>query len=358
MDTHINFKLSRLLARRARENQFSGVVLLRQGDTDLFRRAYGYASRPWKIKNTPATRFRIASVGKLFTAAAVMQLLEAGKLSLETRVVEALGLRDTRIPPAATVYHLLTMTSGMGDWTEEDSENFEAEWAQLCREHPLYLLRSNADYLPIFAPLEPHFPVGERHLYNGAGFILLGLLIEKLSGMSYVDYVRQNIFARAGMHDSDFLDLDEVVPNVAEGYFPVLDENELVSGWKKNIYATTAGPAADGGMTSTADDLARFTCALRYGRLVSPALAQTMLAPKVSLGEQDESGYQWMYGFGCFVLLDQNGEIVRWGHTGEEEGVSCRLYYYPKYDLDVAILGNQSSCAGKLGLDIQELILS
>ncbi len=358
MDAHINSKLSRLLARRTREEQFSGAVLLRQGDTDLFRRAYGYASRPWKIKNKPTTRFRIASVGKLFTAAAVMQLLEAGKLSLETRVVEALGLQDTKIPPQATVYHLLTMTSGMGDWIEEDSENFEAEWAQLCREHPLYLLRSDADYLPIFAPLEPNFPLGERHLYNGAGFILLGLLIEKLSGLSYADYIRQNIFARAGMSGSDFLDLDEIVPDVAEGYMPVLNEDEQVTGWKKNIYATTAGPAADGGMTSTVDDLVCFMRALREGRLVSSQLAQTMLTPKVLQSERDAQGYQWMYGFGCFILLDQDDAIVRWGHTGEEEGVSCRLYYYPKYNLDVAILGNQSSCAGKLGVEIQELVLA
>lgn len=349
-------RLNKVLLKRWRENQFSGAVLVRQAGTDLFCRAYGYANRTWNVKNTPATRFRIASVGKMFTAAAVLQLIQAGKLSLDTRVVECLELQGTTIPVEATVYHMLTMTSGIADWIDEESEDFDAEWAQFCRQHPVYLFRRDADYLPIFTHLEPYFPLGERHRYNGAGFMLLGLMIEKISGLSYFDYVRRHIFAPAGMSQTDFIDLDDVYPNVAEGYIRLEIDGGTVTGWIKNYYATTAGPAADGGATSTLNDMARFSLALRTGRLVAPQYAEAMLSPQVVEGEDNYRGYQWRYGFGCFILLDQSGTVVRWGHTGEEDGVSCRLLYYPQQEVDVVILGNQTSCAGKVAWDIHDLL--
>ena len=109
---------------------------------------------------------------------------------------------------------MLTMTSGIADWINEDAEDFNAEWSKFCRTYPLYLLRRDADYLPIFASLEPYGPLGEKHRYNGAGFMLLGLMIEKVTGLSYFDYIRQNIFARADITEIEFLDLDDVVPNV------------------------------------------------------------------------------------------------------------------------------------------------
>jgi CubicO group peptidase (beta-lactamase class C family) len=354
MNASFTTKLARKINKRVRENQFSGTILIGRGKTNLFRHAYGYANRTWKIPNTPETRFRIASVGKLFTATATMQLIEAGKISLDTRVVEYLELKGTRIPPEATVYHMLTMTSGIADWINEESENFNAEWQKFCRENPLYLLRRDADYLPIFSQLEPYGAVGEKFRYNGAGFMLLGLMIEKATGLSYFDYIRKNIFKRAGMSQTDFIDLDDVHPNVAEGYVPIKDDNGAVINWRKNIYSTTAGGAADGGATSTLDDLVRFSRALRSGKLCSKESAESMLTPKVDAGNE---GAGWMYGFGCFILLGDNLEILRWGHTGAEDGVSCQLAYYPKHKLDIVILGNQTGGAGRVLLDIHELIM-
>ena len=354
MNANFTSKLARKINRRARAGEFSGAILIRRGRTDVFRRAYGLANRAWHIKNTTETRFRIASVGKLFTAAAVMQLIEAGKLTLATRVVELLGLQQTCIPAEVTIYHLLTMTSGIADWINEDADDFEAVWAQFCREHPLYLLRRDADYLPIFSQLEPYGPAGEKFRYSNAGFILLGLSIEKVTGRSYFDYVRRNIFGRAGMSQTDFNDLEDVTPNVAEGYIPVRNENGIRIGWRRNIYSTTAGGAADGGETSTLDDLARFMRVLREGKLVGKESVRSMLTPKVETG-YDPPG--WMYGFGCFILLDEKSRVVRWGHTGEEDGVSCRLHYYPRHKLDVVILGNQTSCAGGVSSDVHESIM-
>jgi CubicO group peptidase (beta-lactamase class C family) len=343
-----------MINRRVCENQFSGAILIRQGKNDLLRRAYGFANRTWHIRNKPETRFRIASVGKMFTAAAIMQLIEAGKFSLDTRVVGYLKLKGTKLPPEATVYHMLTMTSGIADWINENAEDFNTEWERFCRDHPLYLLRRDADYLPIFSQLEPYGPLGKKFRYNNAGFILLGLMIEKATGLSYFDYIRQNIFAQAGMTQSDFPDLDDVHPNVAEGYVPIRDENGAIIRWRKNIYSTTAGGAADGGSTSTLDDLVYFSRALRTGRLCSKESVESMLTPKVDAGDE---GNHWMYGFGCFLLLDEDSQVIRWGHTGEEDGVSCRLAYYPKHKLDVVILGNQTGGASRVLNDIHELIM-
>lgn len=352
MNTAFTSMVARKINRRVRAGEFSGAVLIRHGHADVFRRAYGFADRTWNIKNTTETRFRVASVGKLFTAAAVMQLIEAGKLSLETRVVELLDLRETCIPAEITVYHLLSMTSGIADWINEEAPDFDAVWAQFCRDHPLYLLRRDADYLPIFSRLEPYGPPGERFRYSNAGFMLLGLSIEKVSGLPYFDYMRRNIFAPAGMSQTDFIDLDDVTRNVAEGYDPVVEDGAR-TGWRKNMYSTTAGGAADGGETSTVDDMVRFLRALREGKLCARESVTTMLTPKV------DTGYTpgMMYGFGCFIALNEKSGILRWGHTGEESGVSCRLYHYPRHKLDVAVVGNQTSCAGKVFWDIHESIL-
>jgi CubicO group peptidase (beta-lactamase class C family) len=356
MNTTIAVKLGRILSKQARQDEFSGAVLIRQGETDLFCHAYGLANRTWMVKNRPDTRFRIASIGKMFTAVAILQLIKSGQLTLETRVLECLGLEGTKIPSATTVYHLLTMTSGIADWCNEESEHFREEWEQFCRDYPLYLFRRDADYLPVFANLAPYGPLGEKFRYNGAGFMLLGLMIEKISGQPYFDYVRQHVFVPVGMTGTDFLALDDVVSYVAEGYVPVKDENEHIIGWKKNYYFTTAGPAADGGVTSTLEDLARFARALRQGQLVSSELARAMVSPQVVEDPDNHLGFQWRYGFGCFVLLDGTGQVVRWGHTGEEDGISCRLWHYPQQEVDVVILGNLSSCAGKISREVQEMV--
>ncbi|MEA3336956.1 MAG: serine hydrolase domain-containing protein [Chloroflexota bacterium] len=348
--------LRALVEDKVRQQQFSGAMLIRHGGQDLVRDAYGWAHRPWSVANQVDTRFRLASIGKLFTAVAVLQLVEQKMLSLHSSVIETLGLQNTTIPAKATVFHMLTMTSGIADWFDEDAPDWAAAWDALCREYPIYLFRHNRDYLSLFQNETPLRPVGVKHQYNGAGYILLGLLIERLSGMDYFDYVRRNVFERAGMSRSGFFALDGVDPEVAEGYIPLTDDKGQVIGWKKNIYSTTVEAAADGGATSTLDDLSRFLSALRNGQLLSPELTEKISSPHVVQFEGKQRGYQWRYGFGNMFLLDDDDRIVRWGHTGEEDGVSCRVYYYPLQDLELVVLGNQSWCSGELVWDIHDLI--
>ena len=351
--------LQQLLARREADSTFSGVVAIRRGDTELFTGAYGYASRPWSIPNRADTRFRLASVAKIFTAVAVLQLVERGLLALDTRVIGLLGLAGTTIPAEVTVEHLLTMTGGIADWFDE-TDDWAAAWAQLSSQHPIYLLRTNADYLPLFAHKPPLAPIGAKHQYSNSSYILLALAIERVTGLSYFDYVRQNVFVPAGMEGADFVSLDELAPGVAEGYVPVMGEGDIVAGWKKNIYLATPGAAGDGGATASAEDLSRFLQALRGTggqALLSPPMAKAALEPKVVQYDEPVRGYRWKYGYGNSFMFDDAGELVRYGHAGEEDGVSCRLYHYLRPGLDVIVLGNQSWCAGDVAWEIHSLIL-
>ncbi len=334
---------------------FSGVVRVQRGEQVLCEAAAGLANRPWQAPNRPDTRFRIASIAKMFTAVAVLQLADAGRLKLDDPIHAYLDLRETCIPTEVRIEQLLSMTSGIADWFDE-SGDWETEWAALCRAQPIYLLRSNQDYLPLFVHKTPLAAPGAQYHYNGAGYILLGLLIERVSGRPYFDYVCEHIFAAAHMDTAAFVALDEVSANVAEGYVPVENEAGEIVAWKRNIYSTTPQAAADGGATASAADLVRFSQALRGGRLLSAHSTQAILTPRVDERAEHTRGYRWQYGYGNLFLLDGDGRIVRWGHTGEEDGVSGRLFYYPTRNLDVVILSNQSWSSGELGWQIHDLI--
>ncbi|HEV2741844.1 MAG TPA: serine hydrolase domain-containing protein, partial [Rubrobacter sp.] len=199
---------------RAAQDLFSGTVLITQGATRLYARAYGYASRPWRVPNTLDTRFDTASVTKLFTAIATLQLIDRGLLAFDTPVVERLGLQGTTLSKEVNVLHLLTHTSGIGDDADEEAgERYEDLW----KTKPNYSVVETRDFLPQFANKPANFPPGQGCRYCNCGYVLLGLLIESISGMRYRDYIRSHVFAPAGMTASGFFRMDRVNHNVAEG---------------------------------------------------------------------------------------------------------------------------------------------
>lgn len=350
-------QINKLIEEKVDKNQFSGVVLIKKGNEEVFSGAYGYANRTWRINNTLNTRFRVASISKMFTAVAILQLIERGKLSLNTKVALYLNYENSKIPKEVTVENLLTHTSGIGDYFDE--ELGAEEWEKLWTNIPIYKMRKLEDYLELFINKEPTSKINEKFHYNGAGYILLGLMIEKASGLSYFDYIRQEIFSKINMNNSDFVSLDEVDELIAEGYEAIVGEGEKVIGWKKNIYKATPDAASDGGAISTAEDLIKFINALKYNELLSEKMSMEMFKPKVLEYDHMPRGYIWMYGYANeFILNKDSKEIVRCGHTGEEYGVSCRLYYYPSNDLTVVILANQGWCAGPLGLGIQDVLMN
>jgi len=322
---------------RALEAQglFSGVVLVTRGRDELYAAPFGYASRAWRIKNTLDVRFDTASITKLFTSVATLQLIDRGAFALDTSVVSFLQLEHTAISEAVTVFHLLTHSSGIGDDCEEENgEVYEDLW----KSKPNYSVTATEDFLPQFARKPANFPPGQGCRYCNCGWILLGLMIEQVTGMSYRDYVRQNTFGRAGMGRSDFLRMDRVHENVAEGADPIRDATGGVVGWRRNIYSFPPVGSPDSGAHVTAADLDRFLRSVQGGDLLSPQLTEAFFTPHVHYKRRDD--WTLMMGYGLVFYLDATDRIVCYQKEGINAGVSGIMRYFPQWDLNVVLLSN------------------
>jgi CubicO group peptidase (beta-lactamase class C family) len=335
------------------QDQFSGVVLITQGESQLYAGAYGYASRPWKIGNTLDTRFDTASITKLFTSVATLQLIDQGLLAFDTGVIDFLALDGTTISREANVFHLLTHTSGIGDdCEEEDGESYQDVW----KSRPNYSVTTTADFLPQFMHKPANFPPGRGCRYCNCGYVLLGLVIEKVSGMSYRDHVRQHIFAKSGMVHSDFLRMDRVHENVAEGCDPIQDKDGKIVGWKKNIYSFPPVGSPDSGAYATAGDLDRFLWAVKRGELLSSELTEAFLTPQVHYREID--GWTVMYGYGLSFYVDQANKVVCYQKEGINAGVGGLIRHFPDSDINVVILSNMESGVWKPVWEIHDMVVA
>jgi len=321
-----------LLRELEAADMFSGVVGVVQGDEELLHEAYGYASRTWGIPTTVETRFDTASITKLFTAVATLQLIERGAFTLDTSTIEYLGLEETGISPAVTPYHLLTHTSGIADDADEEAgERYE----DLFLERPNYAVMETADYLPQFVGKPPNFAPGESCRYCNVGYVLLGLMIERATGSSYREYVAEHVFARAGMNRSGFFRMDVVEPDVAEGV-EAIEVDDGVVGWRRNIYAYPPIGGPDGGAHVTVGDLLRFHGAVADGRLLGPALTVALLSPKARHGARGSGSHLMGFGFEFETIAD--GGVRCYWKEGVNVGVSGILRHYPIKDVTFAVL--------------------
>jgi CubicO group peptidase (beta-lactamase class C family) len=322
-----------LLRELEAAQKFSGVVGIEQDDRNLFLEAFGYASRAWSIPTTVETRFDTASITKLFTAVATLQLVEQGAFDLDTSVIGYLGLEETGISSAVTPYHLLTHTSGIADDADEEAgERYE----DLFLERPNYSVKEAADYLPQFVGKPPNFAPGEGCRYCNVSYVLLGLMIEQATGSTYREYVSEHVFARAGMTRSGFFRMDIVEPDVAEGVEAVEDENGGIVGWRRNIYSYPPIGGPDGGAHVTVGDLLRFHRAVSDGRLLGPALTAELLSPKARYSERGAGSH--LMGFGFEFETDADGAVRCYWKEGVNVGASGMLRHYPMKDITVAVL--------------------
>jgi len=310
--------------------EFSGTIKLIEGKNDLHQ-AYGYANRSNQISNDLDTRFGIASGCKLYTAIAVCQLVEAGKLSFQTSMRDCLDDDFPHVSKEVTVHHLLTHSSGVADYFDEEvMVNFEELWI----EFPMYTLRNLKDFLPLFQQGKVAFQPGERFHYNNAGYILLGLIVEKISGMPFSEYVERNIFAKAEMTKSGYFMLDRLPENTAYGYI----DNDNDGNWRTNIYSIPIKGGADGGAFTTASDMSKCWRALLNNELLSQEYTQKLFTPYMSeVDDADEC-----YGYGIWISK-RNGEIFKYHIMGYDPGVSFHSAVYPKEDVTLTVLSNKES---------------
>jgi CubicO group peptidase (beta-lactamase class C family) len=326
--------IDRELAGRSDDHRFYGSIRIDRAGSTLLRRAYGWASPTWRIASTPQTRYDTASVTKLFTAVAVLQQVDAGSFTLDTGVVEYLGLVGTTISPAVTPYHLLTHTSGIADDAEEEAGE---DYADLFTVRANYIIRETSDFLPQFAYKPPNFAPGQSCRYCNCSYVLLGLMVERATGMSYRAYVTEHVFGPAGMDRSGFFSMDVVEPDVAEGLTPITAPGTAEPRWRRSIYSYPPTGSPDGGAHVTADDLIAFHTALTEGRLLSPASTAAILSPHEDWGPRPPGMHRVGFGFEFDVVADT---VRCYWKEGVNTGASAILQHYPGADVTVAMVSN------------------
>jgi CubicO group peptidase (beta-lactamase class C family) len=262
------------------------------------------------------------------------------------------GLEGTPLSKEANVFHLLTHTSGIGDDADEEAgERYEDVW----KAKPNYSVVETRDFLPQFVNKPANFSPGEGCRYCNCGYVLLGLLIETISGMTYREYVRANVFAEAGMTASDFLRMDRVNHNVAEGCDPIRDATGQIVGWKRNIYSFPPIGSPDSGAHVTVADLDRFLRAVRAGELLSSKLTRAFLTPQVVHRTWDT--WTQMYGYGLWFYVDQADKVVCYEKDGVNVGVSGLIRHFPDQNIAVTLLSNMEDGVWEPVWKIHEMVV-
>lgn len=307
-------RMARIVEAQAADHHFMGTVLVAKDGAALFEQSHGFANVEWQVPNTPATKFRIGSVTKQFTAAALLLLEERGLLTLEDPV-------SKHVPdaPAAwdrvTVHHLLTHTSGIPSFTSfPDYRTWKLSAA------------SAADTVAHFRDRPLEFEPGERHVYSNSGYLLLGHIIERVSGQTYEAFVKDNLLTPLGMTDSGYDWNATLLPQRASGYV------RTSSGLANAPYVDMHVPHGAGALYSTTHDMLRWTQGLLGGDLLSPASLEKMTTPH-------KNGY----ALGLVVRSVNGRKVIE--HGGAIDGFNAHLSHFPDDKLTVVVLSNVSGPA-------------
>jgi len=322
-------KLSIALEKIASETEFSGGVYVRQSGKILYQKAFGYADRSNMIPNALDTRFGIASGTKFFTALAIGKLIQTGKLDFSSKIAELIPWDFQHYSREITIRQMLTHTSGIPDYYDEekvdDFDNFKVEV-------PWYELKGPRDYLSVFPKEAMKFPPGARFSYSNSGYILLGVLIEEISGVPYREFVEKEVFAPAGMNRSGYFAMNKLPEGTAFGY--VEEEN----GWRTNIYNLPIIGASDGGAYTTIHDLEKLWDAFWNYNILPKEMVEAYTEPYVKVISE---GANKFYGHGIWIRkgdsLDTEVYI-----EGSDAGVSFYSGVTRARDLLVTVISNTS----------------
>jgi CubicO group peptidase (beta-lactamase class C family) len=321
--------VARALQALADDDRFSGTVLVTRGEETLLEFSGGLADRGNARPNGPGTRFGLASLTKPFTAAAVLTCVGRGELGVHDRVVDVLPAerRPRTLDEAVTVHQLLTHTSGIGDYAEEDEElpGYVADYGSLWRDLPTYRVERPDHYLPLYADAAPVARPGQEFHYCNAGYVLLGAVLEQVTGRALVDVVTERVLEPAGMTDSGYFRLDDAVPDLAVGYLPGPDGRP--SG-RSNIFSIPVVGTGDGGAFATARDVDRFLRAIATGSLLGDELTRLMRTPHAPIEEGWAIGYSLFLSDGAF------------SHGGGDPGVETGARHLTALDLSIVVLCN------------------
>ena len=335
-DDEIARRLEQYVKHLSEAGAFSGTVLLARNGQVLMQAAEGMANRDFAAPVNLDTKFNLGSMNKMFTAVAIAQLVEQGKVAFEQPIGRYLDSSwvSPQISGRVTVHHLLTHTSGLGSY-------FNPEFVRSSR----LLFRDVDDFRALVHGDTLAFEPGTAWQYSNTGYLLLGVIIERASGESYFSYIRKHITGPAGMTSTDCYELDRVNPNLAVGYERYWEGDRLR--YRNNIFdhVVRGGPA--GGGYSTVGDLLRFDAALRASKLVSKTSLDRLWRAYPEMKSPD-------YGYGFMVLQTPAGRMV--GHSGGFTGISAQLAMYLDSGYTLAVLSNDGEGAPPVVLKAREWI--
>jgi CubicO group peptidase (beta-lactamase class C family) len=310
--------IDREVSESAAADTFSGVVVVAQSEGKVYERAVGFADQAAKLPNRVDTKFNLGSINKLFTKLAIAHLAQEGKLKLDDRLIQHLPDYPNRaVAEQITLRQILDHRSGLGDIFGPRFEKAPHD------------LRTLKDFLALFADQPLLFPPGTKEQYSNAGYIVLGLVVERLSGKSYYDAVKEWILTPAGMTDTDAYAFDAAVPNRAVGYTrPDFDgpQNPGKEMRHSNTGSLPGRGSSAGGGFSTAPDLLRFAQALRADKLLSFAWTDWVLGgPEPGAGSAARPNAAHHGGLGI---------------AGGAPGINAALEIDLDHDRTVIVLGN------------------
>ena len=338
IDNELVEKVQILLDEEEAADRFSGAVLIAHNNQPILVTARGYAIHPQVLRNQPDTKFNIASVTKMLTAVAVVQLVAKGILDLQVPI--ATYKPDLPYADQITIHQLLTHTAGFDSYWNDSYRSVRSD------------LRTIADYLKLFVDRPLEFPPGTRHHYGNSGYVILGALIEQVTGLSYYEHLRRDIFQYVGMNDTDFYEMDLPIANCAVGYTHDSWFGPEDGQLRNNhfIYGVKGSPSEH--CFSTVQDLFLFFQALQTQRLLDMYHLELCFAPHAS-GEQPGVSY----GYGFHIIEDgKHGRLI--GHGGRALGGDA---FAVMYDLGytVIILSNYDRPAARNILNrIADMLIS
>jgi len=324
------------------ENDFSGVVSVRRKNEIIFRKSYGYADINNKINNEIDTKFATASAGKVFVAVGILQLIEKGKLNLNDIIGDILDFDLKSIDKNITIKQLLTHTSGIPDYFDESIMD---EYADLWQDYPNYKIRKSTDLLPLFINKPMMYNAGDKFQYNNSGYVVLGIIIEKITGVLFDDYVKKNIFLPCEMLNTGYYELDRLPAKCANSYIYDRNRNEYYT----NIYSVDVKGTGAGGAFTTVIDIEKFWDNLLCGKLISDDLLNEMLSLQIN----DNNN---LYGYGIWLEKTKEGGLEPW-FQGCDPGVSFLSFYDRSINLNITMVSNIGNNVWEMKRKIQKMEL-
>ncbi len=315
--------MTKFLSALEAQQPFSGVAVVRQKGKEIFSLAKGIADNGPRIPVVRSTRFGMASGSKMFTAVAILQLAQAGKLALSDPLIKHLpAFPNAEFAKRATLHQLLTHTAGAGDYWDDA---YEKNWDSIVETKQM--LPFVLTHLGGSAPGE--------FSYSNSGYILLGLVIEAVSGRSYYEYVQKNILAPAGMGSTGYPIRGEAA-DLALPYNPEMDAGLVQPGVFVPVKLGARGTSA-GGASTTVDDMLRFSDALQKGMLIDNTHLDLMRRGHVAYGGQ------W---YGYALIIEQKDGVPSWGHGGTARGTHFEFRVFPNSDTTLVVMSNYNTIAG------------